>query len=449
LLGSSYIGCEYYPTVTSNSFLLEGTNFHFAVAISNASNSTTSYTIYKGAATAATGSIAANGVAIVTLPWIAELKAPPGTIKSTNAAGNGAYRLKSDRPVAVYQYNPIEYTSGGTFSYTNDASLLLPTSSWTPNYYVAARNTYSTLPGFYAVVASQDGTTVTLSPGSTGGIVKANVAIGVNANGTGTVALNKGDVLQVLSDVGGGSGPDVSDVTGTKITADKPVQVLGGHDCTQIPFNVGYCDHIEESIFPLETLAKSYLVTPPVISPGVEQKQVVRIIATAPSTALTYAPPQAGAPTTIAAAGQYVDLAPSAASYLVTSNNRLLVVQYMIGQAAPPGTTGDPAMAVTVGVDQYRSSYLFHAPTNYEASYVNITAPTGLAVTLDGAAVPAAAFTAIGATGFSKAQVQLSNAGDGNHRMSAASAFGVSVYGYGQYTSYWYAGGLDLKALPN
>ena len=27
--------------------------------------------------------------------------------------------------------------------------------------------------------------------------------------------------------------------------------------------------------------------------------------------------------------------------------------------------------------------------------------------------------------------------------------FGITVYGYGQYTSYWYPGGLDLKDIIN
>ena len=26
-------------------------------------------------------------------------------------------------------------------------------------------------------------------------------------------------------------------------------------------------------------------------------------------------------------------------------------------------------------------------------------------------------------------------------------AFGITVYGYGQYTSYWYPGGLDLNTI--
>ena len=63
-------------------------------------------------------------------------------------------------------------------------------------------------------------------------------------------------------------------------------------------------------------------------------------------------------------------------------------------------------------------------------------------MTLDGKLVTG--LTPIGTTGFSVARVELSNAGTGNHTISSAKKFGITVYGYGQYTSYWYPGGLDL-----
>jgi hypothetical protein len=58
------------------------------------------------------------------------------------------------------------------------------------------------------------------------------------------------------------------------------------------------------------------------------------------------------------------------------------------------------------------------------------------------------ALTAIGGTGFGVARVEVSNQGDGTHALSGDQKFGVQVYGYGQYTSYWYPGGLDLKFIP-
>ena len=439
VLGKSYIGCEYFPTVTTN---VVSSTFHFAVVIANTRSVAVNYTITRGTTAIASGQVAANSVGVVSLPWISELMSPSGTLQSTNAAGNGAYRLVADRPVTVYQYNPLEYTLGGGFSYTNDASLLLPTNAWRGDYIVAARNDMGT-PGFYAITASQNGTVVTLGPSATGGIVRAGA--GVAANGTGTVTLNAGDVLQVLSTAGGGS-PDISDLTGTRITATKPVQVIGGHQCTYVPYNIMACDHIEESLFPIETLSKSYLVTTPWIAANTLKNQLVRVIATLPGTTLVYDPPQAGFATTIANAGQYIELPQSQASYKVTSNNKILVVQYMLGQGAG-GDAGDPAMAQAVAIEQYRGDYLFHAPTNYQSNFVNITAPTGATVMLDGAAVPAASFAAIGASGFSIARVSLSNAGTGNHSITSPLHVGISVYGYGQYTSYWYPGGLDLTTI--
>ena len=102
-------------------------------------------------------------------------------------------------------------------------------------------------------------------------------------------------------------------------------------------------------------------------------------------------------------------------------------------------------MTLAVSTSQFRKSYLFHAPTNYEKSYVNIVAETGAQVTLDGQTV--GGFTPIGNTGYAVSRQPLSNSGNGNHTASSASAFGISVYGYGQYTSYWYPGGSDLTVL--
>ena len=446
-LGLSYIGCDYYPTVTAN---IVASNFNFAVVVANTSNNQASIRIDRGPNQVLTDTVAANSVKVINLPWVNELKVSESAPSALTV--DGAYRLRSNQPVTVYQYNPLEYSQGGfNFSYTNDASLLLPVNTWTGDYFVASRNSWYwsggiDYPGLYAVTASQDGTTVNLAPGTTGQTVKPGG--GVQANGTGVITMNQGDVLQVFSQGNGPfPAPSQSDLTGTHITADKPIQVIGGHICSFVPYNVGYCDHLEEAIVPFEALAKDYLVTPPLIPTGgnTPKAQMVRIVATTDGTTLTYDPPQAGAPTMIAKAGDYVEIAQNSQDFKIESNYKIVVAQYMLGQDAG-GNSGDPAMTVAVGVDQYRDDYLFHAPTNYEKNFVNITAPMGANVTLDGAAV--GGFAPIGGTGFGVARVQLSNAGDGNHRVSSNLPVGISVYGYGQYTSFWYPGGLNLELLP-
>ena len=432
-LGFSYIGCDYYPTVTRNSQLGLSISvlLNFKVAVSNSGLTTANVTASQGTTTLTNTTVAPGSIAIITLPWNT-LR----TVGSTAVVTDGAYRLRSDQPVTVYQYSPLDYTNGGGFTYTNDAALLLPTNTWTGTYRVVSRQFWpnASLPGFYAVTAAEDNTTVTLTPSATGGSVIAGA--GVASNGTGTVVLNAGDVLQVLTSAG--------DLTGTLVSADRPVQVIGGHDCTNVPTNVGYCDHLEESIPPLETVGFDYLVTVPLINASTTKNRMVRVVATAPNTTITYDPPQGGAPTTLANAGDFFEISQTGADFLISASQKVLVAEYFLGQDAGGGT-GDPAMTLAVAVQQYRFSYLFHAPTNYEANYANITAITGATVTLDGAVV--GGFTPIGATGYSVARVQLSNAGNGNHNIDSPSPFGISVYGYGQYTSYWYPGGLNLSDI--
>lgn len=84
--------------------------------------------------------------------------------------------------------------------------------------------------------------------------------------------------------------------------------------------------------------------------------------------------------------------------------------------------------------------------TNYEVSYVNITAPAGATVTLDGTDITA--FAPIGASGYGALRVQLDDGDAGNHLIASDLPFGITVYGYGHATSYWYPGGLDLQEIP-
>lgn len=202
-------------------------------------------------------------------------------------------------------------------------------------------------------------------------------------------------------------------------------------------------------MFSIDALGRRYMVNAPAVTTIPQGKvQQVRIIATQPNTTLTYDPPQAGAPTTIAAAGSFVELKNTNASFLIEASEKVLVAQYMSGQSAG-GNTGDPAMALAVPVEQFRTNYLFHAPTNYESNYVDVIAPTGATVTLDGNPLT---FAPIGTSGFGFVRVYPLTAGpanDGNHTMTGSAAFGISVYGYGQYTSYWYPGGLNLTDIIN
>ncbi len=430
-LGLSYVGCDYYATVTQQYDLYNtAPKDEFAVAVANTADQIAKVTVTRGGNTISTVDVAANSVGIIKLPWINELTKGTGpTVKVTD----GAYRVRSTNPVTVYQFNPLSATV------TNDASLLLPVNTWSTEYMAASWPNWDNLnlPAFYALVAAHDGTTVTLSPSATGNKIQAGG--GVAANGTGVIMLDEGDVLQVITSQGG-------DVTGTIAVADKPIEMFAGHDCTNVPFNKTACDHLEEAMFPIDTLAKEYIVVPPIQVPNnnLDKAQMVKIVASEDNTTLTFEPDQP-VNKTLAKAGDFVMLSETTAAFKVSSDKKILVAQFMVGQSAGYGTS-DPAMLLTVPAEQYRNEYLFFAATNWVANFVDVIAPEGASVQVD--MMDVNTWQPIGNTGFSVAHVPLSNNGDGSHRVDADAKVGISVYGVMSAGSYWFPGGLDLDILP-
>ena len=425
----SYIGCDYYPTVTLQHDSYNSGTKIFAAVVANTTGSDANVTVTRGDMMIKQCVVPAGSVVAETLPWVTALTKGLGP---TALTADGAYRLRSDQPVTVYQYNLL-YAGA-----SNDTSLLLPVNAWTGEYVVASyqhadNNNY---PGFYAVVAMADETTVSLTPSATGGKVQAGG--GVAADGTGQVVLQAGDVLQVATATGG-------DLTGTRVSADRPVQVIAGHKCTQVPAAAPLCDHLEESMFPLDALALEYLVVPPVQSPDAmkDHGQVVRVIASADDTTLTFTPDQ-GVATQLMKAGDFVELVSTTAKFKVAADKKILVSQYMVGQGGGFGEQ-DPSMILAVATEQYRKDYLFHAPTSWTVNYVDVILKSGTQVSVDGVAI--AGFIKIPQTEYSVAHVKLSNLGDGNHTLTASDRVGISVYGVQDFGSYWTVGGLDLDHL--
>ena len=429
-IGLSYIGCDYYPTVTLQYDLYNtAPKDVFAVAVANTGAEDAMIMVTQGANMIYDTVVPANSVEVITLPWVNALTKNNGP---SALVVDGAYRLRSDRPIVVYQYNPLQSTT------TNDASLLLPTNAWGNDTVVASWPQWNSIPAFYSVVASEDNTTVNVNPPPGGVSIAAGG--GVAANGSGQVVLNESDVLQVITSANN------SDVTGSLVSADKPVLVFGGHKCTNIPANITACDHLEEALFPTQTLADEYIVVPPAQVPNnnLAKAQMVRIVATEDNTSVTMTPDQ-GANQVLATAGQFIQLTTTQAAFMVEADKPVMVLQYMVGQSAGYGTS-DPAMVQAVTPKQFRNDYLFFAAPTWTANFVDIIAPNNATVSVDGANV--GGWIMVGNSGYSYTHVQLSNAGNGSHTVSSNQKVGISVYGVQSAGSYWYPGGLDLEINP-
>jgi len=122
------------------------------------------------------------------------------------------------------------------------------------------------------------------------------------------------------------------------------------------------------------------------------------------------------------------------------------VGSFMLGGTLvdPTGGEGDPSQSFAVAVEQYRTAYIFLAPSDYDVSYVDIVGPPGVTATVDGTNV--GGFTPINGN-FSLARFKLGPGNNGAHTLQSSAPVGIQVMGYGQYTSYQYPGGSNLSAI--
>jgi hypothetical protein len=481
----SYIGCDYWPTVTVNPVY---SSFDYAVAVSNPQTTPVMVTVTGGALLVGIMvTIPANSIAPITLPWVPELKGPDfnqETVVSDPGASRivkgGAYHLTSTLPVSVYQFNALEYEieagapcpgygDGGAgphcYSYSNDASLLLPTNVLTGNYGVLAWPSFGATPGFMAITATVDNTHVTIYPaGRIQGVPDSGPDYLIRGENY-TYSLNTGDVLEMFSDVGDVNKPVYNeDLSGSIIAADQPVMAYAGHQCTYIPQNKKACDHLETSLFPIETLGTEYIV--PLIHTPHGEHEWVRILGLYDNTTVAFDPPVSGYSGAVLNVGEVLDLEDVASSFAILANGRIFVTQYMLGEydtvadgGTPVPDLGDPSESAAITLTQYRSTYTFLAPQTYEQNWIDILAPTGATITLDGVDIPASAFSADGGGGAGAGQVgtqpftvahqilPATSTSTGGHEVHSTTPFGLVVYGYGSRTSYMYPGGLDLREV--
>src|SRR5262249_52370516 len=127
---------------------------------------------------------------------------------------DGAYRLRTDGPVTVYQFSPLGE------SVNADASLLLPRTALGTDYVVAAwqASPHCTggtcvAPGFLAVVATADNTQVNFT--LTASVIGENGAPPFTAGIQRTLVMNRGEVVELFNYIG--------DLSGSIITSDQPI----------------------------------------------------------------------------------------------------------------------------------------------------------------------------------------------------------------------------------
>jgi hypothetical protein len=363
-----------------------------------------------------------------------------------------AINIVSNEPITVYA---IDYADKSC-----EAFVVLPNEALGNEYYVMSFQsdgkkenafgetflTNQSTPSQFAVVATEDSTNVTITP---------RAATHKNRRDIQKIVLNKGEVYLVQAYIS--TSQLNNDLTGSHISADKPVAVFAGHQRATTPKGIvdlsnngGYQynpsrDCLIEQMIPTNFWGKNTIVTP--FAAGSNDKNefnnFYRIMACRDSTYILINNELVDTLN----AGEFYEADLVAA--FVASNRPILVAQYARTEGYRSSNSsnyiGDPLLIMTPPIEQYKQSYTVvnsQVRSYFVQQYLNIVAPDTATsdVYIDGVQVLASNFIKLKDIEFSYAKVRTTS---GTHNITSGSPISVQVYGYGNAVSYGYLGGMN------
>jgi hypothetical protein len=368
-----------------------------------------------------------------------------------------AIRISSDRPVTLIE---IESDDANESATSTGGTVVLPLQSLGIDYRAVtypqvATQAVAETPGSRGgagrviIVGTQISTAINFSPV---GPVTVSLGGGVNALDVGDdfpFVLNDGDVFQIYT------GADGEDLTGSRVTSNRPIAVFSGNISTTYGSEVtgiNSPDMAHEQMPPIVTWSQTYVAA--ALTPeasvgctslfGSDGASIWRVLASTAGTTVTFEGPAAATlnllppngvaeplagPLTLDAGGA-VSLI-GAGSFTVIASSPVLVTQ---------GLDCEPSLSLAIAADAGAliKDLSFALLPNFD-QLLAIVRPMGTVVELDDTPLPDSIFLPAGAA-FEVGEVSLvacpPAAGACTHHLTAANGFGLTVRGMDVQSSY-------------
>jgi len=406
-----------------------GTDFWLAFMQDDAAPSGEGYSVLVAGPTGATVKVEtpwgpAPVTAVITPGGTARLNvdATAGINTSGNIENRGIH-VTATADVAVYGFN--NGTNG-----SSDGTMVLPAPALGCGYLVLGYGRPGNPRTQLVVVASQNGTWVTITP---------SAAVAGHASGTPfTVYLNQGEAYRLALTTG------PADLAGTVVTASNPVAVFGGAVRTGVPLNaLADGNHLFEQMLPTKYWGTRFITVP---MGGRRFGDTFMILSGTDGTGVSVS----GFDPIKLNRGETRELIIEGPAE-ITSDKPLAVAQYS-NNYIYDNQFGDPAMMLVPSVDQHVSDAWIPSTsaTLFTNNYIGVSIPSSAAgsVQVEGAAVSATCFTAVGPSGYSAGALWVA---PGGHHVTASAPFGLQTYGFAQVgtvysDAYAWTGPLTLSA---
>ena len=372
------------------------------------------------------------------------------TLRNTTDRSKGIIiTAENEKQIFVYGSQDIRHTTDsflaipphdlGAVSYTYIAAMIHTLSGLTHDSGVLDVHS------LVGIVSVANDTLLTITP-------TQNVTFGtesVEAGESVPVTLHRAETLLIAF---------VGDLTGTKVTSNRPISFFSGDQCTYIPRGVTACDQIVEQLPPVEVWGRQFATAPlkTRMSFG-----VYRFVAAENSTTVSISctlnnDKQGYADTFTLNEDSFADVQVNSTDFCwMEAEKSILLLQFAVGQAAD-SVPSDPFMALVPAVSHYTNSLtlpIVNSSLNDFTHYLNIIIPAEHhqpdQIFLDGQSLQSLSleFVAIvhnGETMAYAAQVTVSATTHTLIHGNSRGLLGVVSYGFASSVSYGHIGGMQL-----
>ena len=294
------------------------------------------------------------------------------------------------------------------------------------------------------IVSTAIDTLLTITPTCHVTIGTESVAAGDSIN----VTLARAETLLIAC---------VGDLTGTKVTSNRPISFFSGDQCPYIPSGVPYCDQIVEQLPPVEAWGRQFATAPL----KTRSFDVFRNVASANSTTVIVrcthrSGSQGYVDTFVLNEGGYTDVQVSSTNFCwIEADKRILLLQFSVGTRAD-FVPGDPFMALVPAVSHYTNTFtlpIVDSSLNDFTHYLNIIIPAEHyqpdQIFLDSQSLQSLAleFVAIVHNGETMAYATQVEVTATTHTLvhgNTGGIIGVTAYGFAYRASYGHVGGIRI-----
>ena len=399
--------------------------------------------------------IAPESLQVIPLPMREVNGYIEGVQQSRSTVSANAYRITTSRPTSAYQFNP----QNNPDAYSNDASLLIPVNALDENYVALG---WPGIGGLHDDLANIRGdnrsylTIVSARAGNRVRVVPATYVMGgdgVTATVPGTemvFTLGEFETLTLEGDDFDLYGQ--TDFTGTRIESDGPLAVWSGVECVNINPPVGggcCCDHLEEQLYPRSSLSGEYVAVRSAsrdTGGPMPASDWWRVMALSDATSVLTSLPPPDDQFQLNRGEQRQMYVPG--DFTVNASAPVMIGQFLVSQEATEAYTGDPAFILHPPVSQHRLKYIVLVPSGYGENWLQMSVPSGVEPTIDGAALSGCTSDPVGELGGVAYEAMRCPVDEGSHTLEAAMPFGLVIAGWGPGpVSYGYTGGMDFQVV--